>query len=516
MDRNKLLAFSAAAVAALAVASIGLGGAQAATWHDYKGDVFAGHAYGLQVPAKAKSYEVVLTGGPNASAKVALFDPSGARLAYHELSPAMGAASVGSPAPGRHVLYVYDVVDGALAVRVNADDAPALDLQEIPLAREDVSLGEQDAPAKLDKTITTKLGATPVFLTLLYQGSARDLSATVASAKGDVVTITGESGTAFAPGVFNAQTGARASQPSNIDGVAYTAKIQAESFQGELFLTALSLDLRAPAAPMAKQAPVPAPPARPEHAPARAPAAPLGAATIELEEGAATAFVVDAGKLTLASPREDEGEGDAGATDAVSVYGPDDALVAYVELSGDEPAATIDLATPGEYVAFVHQARSGKIVAQVVGGPSALVARELVLVEDEIAISVSSGGEASTLTLPHVPVALRLAVDDAVGALGSARLLNEEGVVAEAQSLAAAPGAGFLSWSQQFPERFAKGEHALRVDGVLEGELRLVVVRFVRDATAEAPAPAVENEDEEAPASGPLGLPLPRIPGVPL
>src|ERR1051325_6808204 len=104
MDRNKIVAIVAGALAALGVVACGLGTAQAASWHDYKGDVFAGHAYGLQVPADAKSYEVTLSGEPTASAKVAFFDPSGAPLGYHQLSKALTPASVASPQPGRHFL----------------------------------------------------------------------------------------------------------------------------------------------------------------------------------------------------------------------------------------------------------------------------------------------------------------------------------------------------------------------------------------------------------------------------
>jgi hypothetical protein len=323
MDRNKLVAIVVGALAMTGVVAYGLGSAQAATWHDYKGDIFAGHAYGLQVPADAKSYEVVLSGDDAASAKLAFFEPSGAKLGYYALSKDLTSASVAAPEAGRHILYVYDLQGGALSLRIDSETEPSvLDLHKIQLNKAEIDVGSQDAAGKLDKVFTAKVPTTPVFVTLLYEGSANGLDATVASAKGDVVTIADETGVAFSPGVWTTQTGTRTSDPGNLDGTAYTVTIHADKFEGRLVLTSLSLDLKAPPLPT----PVKGTPSAPS-ATATTPApVPAPGSVFALPVGKAMAFDAKAGTLVL-SAIKDSKRNDSYVSDAISIYAPDDTLL---------------------------------------------------------------------------------------------------------------------------------------------------------------------------------------------
>src|SRR5439155_262095 len=100
MDRNKLLAIVIGGIAALGAVAFLAGNAQAATWHDYAGDIYAGHAYGLVVPPNARSYEVSLSGDENATARVAAYGPDGEQIGFYSLSNALPSASVVSPAEG--------------------------------------------------------------------------------------------------------------------------------------------------------------------------------------------------------------------------------------------------------------------------------------------------------------------------------------------------------------------------------------------------------------------------------
>lgn len=489
MQRHQFLAFVVAAVAAVAGASVFmLGTAQAATWHDYKGDLYPGHAYGLQVPDQADAVEILLEGDA-ATAALALYDPAGIILAYHELDAANPAVTLEAPAEGRYVVYVYSLEDGALKVRVNALLAPlTANLQQMPLYKEEVSLTVSDGAAPLDLVKKLDLKSTPAFVTLLYEGSVRGLDATIASPKGDVLAIAGESGVAFAPGVWSSISGERASVPKNLDGLQYTVKAAAEKFEGSLVLTSLTIDHTvAPEAP---------------DAPPAAPAAPplvLGTA-FTAPEGKAMAFQATKGSIRVTNvepvvekdsdaEREREPYWSAG----LSIYAPDDSLLAYVELDRSDPNATIKLPADGEYVVFVHHASDKGLLVQLVGATTASSIRALPLAKEEFVLELGSGlyGEAATFALAHVPVALdaRLS-EDAMGALSWVRIVNDNGEVAGVSTFVRAPGVDVFDWSHESPANFAMGEHALEVQGVMEGSLTLVSHYFLRSGEAPPPAAA--------------------------
>jgi len=512
MDRNKTIAIVVGALAALAAITIGLQSVEAATWHDYKGDIYAGHAYGLLVPPNAKNYEINLAGGPNASAKLAIFDPAGAKLGYYDLSSALTSASIGGPAQGRHVLYVYDIAgDGALTLRVNSDTAPPTDLQQIPLVRNDISLASQDAAAKLDKTMSAKLENAPVFVTLLYDGSAQDLTATVASAKGDVVTITHESGTAFSPGVWTSQSGQRTSTPANLDGIAYTVTAHAEKFQGDMILTTLSLDLKAPEQ-AAKTPGAPDVKSPKMHMPAPG--------SFAINRGKAVAFAADKGTLILEDPQAHHAKNQSSyVSDVISIYAPDDKLVQVVTLSEDNATASVELVTAGEYVVYVHAASNKVVIAHLEGSKAAPEVRELKLAKEKVDLKSTEG--ASTFTLKNTPIELMLnTASDSTGVLDSASIKNEKGIVAEANDVASLGGAQMFMWTDVHRENFQAGEHTLSMSGIMPAHYELTSTYFVRAAEAKATTPAPEepaSESPEAPPTPPTPPepPAPQAPSAP-
>lgn len=525
MQRTKLYAVVVAMVMAVAAAVVVAGGASAASWHVYQGDLFAGHAYGLEVPADAEGVEFLFEGAATGRAAISVFDPEGEKVGHYELSPDLTTAAVANPDAGEYVVYVYELEEGALTVRVNAESEPPLDLAEIDLVREDVSLGTFE-PGALDKVVTTELDTTPVFLTLLYEGSSRGLDATVASEKGTVVTITDESGTAFSPGVWTSLQGERAATPANLDGVQYTVTLHAESFEGEMVLTTLALDLDGDEGwmgmPMMPGMPGQRPSEHEEHehhSHHSASSAPMAAGTFAAPPERAIAFQATAGKLLLFYPvvHEDEDQEcyDCGYT-TLSVYAPDDSVLAFVELTPDEPTAEVDLPADGEYVLFSHGVRDAMVLAKLESGEVPTL-RDLDLAEEIVEIDVGLGGDEVAFTLANVPVGMSLAFDG-VGALGMASASNEIGQVVRGDYLTGLPGFGITGGSMDLPENFAAGEHTLRVDGAFEGTIEIVSVHYLRDAEApveETPAPEADAE-EEADEESWLPLALPRLPKLPL
>lgn len=496
MQRSKVLAVVAALVAAATAAVVFAGGASAASWHVYEGDMFAGHAYGLQVPAGAESVEFILDGVEAAAGDIGVYAPDGSRVGFYALSASLTAASVANPDEGQYVVYVYEVVDGALSVRVNSEDAPALKLDEVPLAREETKIGTFPQ-GSLDQVITSDLERAPVFVTLLYEGSATGLDATVSSEKGDVVTIVDETATAFSPGVWTSMKGERLFDAANLDGAKYTVEVHADRFEGTMVLTTLALDLPMPGV----VAPAPTPTWT---KPARAPVAPVPAAseaTFALEPQEAVAFTAPAGKLLLLDPEAlaekaaEESEDDANAShdhearDAyalISIYTPDDALLTVVELSRAEPTVEVELPVAGEYVAYTRFATSDVVLAKIDGLALAPAVRQLAIERETMEVAVGAMlGEASgtDVELTHVPLELYLGFVDGVGALARVELSHEEGIVATAEQPLLVPGGAMpLGWSFTDYGAYASGMHTLTSDGAFEGTLQLAYAWYDRAA----------------------------------
>lgn len=529
MQRTKVFAVSAALVSAVVAAVLLTGGANAATWHTYSGDMFAGHAYALDVPEDAESVEFLFDSAQTGKAEIGVYAPDGKRAGYYELATGLTAASVANPSEGRYVVYVYDVTDGALSVRVNAEEAPEkLALSEVELVRTETKIGTFEQ-GPVDQVITQDLARETVFVTLLYQGSSKDLDATVSSAKGAVVTITDESASAFSPGVWTRMTGTRLFDASQLDGTKYTIEAHAAQFEGTMVLTTLAVKIDMPTPiPLVPHAPhrhAPHAPAEPA-APAERPSFESATAQFALEEGIPVAFYAEGTTLLLADPAaldEDE-DGDASYEDdcqplhgVIAIYTPGDELLSIVELSHDEAVATVELPVKGEYVAYARHVEGDVILAKI-AGQAKVDFRALATAEETITIEDLSGMRdqtSSPVEFVNVPLELSLRFVDGIGTLSSIRLDNEKGTVASSTALAVITGVDMLQWADVQPENFAKGQHTLRMDGLYDGTVEITSVHYLRDVVAEAEAEAeaedAEDSSEEEDEKEPAGLPLPPL-----
>lgn len=486
MQRSKLLVLAVATAVGLGGAMLLLGNASAATWYDYEGDLHAGHAYGLQVPTKADAYEIILDGDATATAQIALYDPAGQKLGYHTLDASDPSVLIESPAKGRHAIYVYEIEGGALKLRVDAPLAPVTtSLQEMPLYKEELALDAPSSPGPLDLDDEVTLRGTPVFLTLLYEGSAKNLDASVASPAGEVVSIVDESGTAFSPGVWSSLSGERRSEPANIDGVSYQILATAERFEGSLVLTTLTIDQAVPevTAPVVD--------------------APVVNGEIKLPVGVPIAFTATKGEVTLAQvedvvKRDNDTDQEDYYSAGLSLYAPDDTLLAYVRTDSDDENLTITLPEDGEYVAYLHHASDKAMVLRLMGSASATGVRELTTAQEEFDFDLSPGlgREGAAFEIQHVPLEVRAKLDKAsTGVLGWVNIENDNGYVASANAFAKAPGVDLFDWSSQDPANFAAGSHELRTQGVVQGKLRLVSVYYQRVTPAE---PIAEEPAEDS------------------
>lgn len=479
MQHRQLFAILAALLAAGGASLYFLGTAHAAEWKTYSGDVHPGHAYALVVPPGAQTLEVALT-GENGSAALALYAPDQSRLAYYALAPDLKAGDVASPAPGRYVLIVYEAT-GALAIRVDSKDAKDLQLQTVQLAREEIQVASADASAPLDKALTASFHAAPVFVTLLYEGSVEGLDAKIASQKGDVLAIEGESGSALSPGLAAEQTGERHSSPANLMGNAYTATVHATSFEGRMVLTALSLPSNAAAKPFV--APAPSPTVKSPGSSATASSSSSSSssgAPLRLASGKAYALHADVGDLTISAPAH---KGDPEGRAAVAqVYDPDDQLVQVVTLDASARSAAVPITRAGEYVVFVAAARDLAVYAQA---PGAHEARALTLANE-----THSAVQDKAFKIEHVPLAMRVEAWSTIGVLSHAELRNEEGLVWSQDSLVSAFGLGAATYDESYASHYKAGEHVLSASGLSDVSATVRSTYYLRDAPQPAPAPA--------------------------
>lgn len=482
MDRTKLFAVATAASFLVAGALLVAGTASAENWKTYQGEVYAGHAYGILVPAKAESLEFGFESAEG-TARFALFDPAGAKVGFYALDADTTSATIVAPKQGRYVAYVYEVGEAPLRVRVNAEEASVLDLQQVRLAREDHKLDSVATPAKLDKVLTMELRAAPAFVTLLYEGSAKDLDATVSGKAGEVLRVEDETGTALSPGVFSAQAGTRTSTPENLDGLAYTVEIHAERFEGRLVLTALSIDFATPL-PKHVHAPRPAP------TPLANGTAVLPAAQrVQVAPGEAVAFHASAGKLVLSNVAQDKDKArDHGYGDLL-LYAPDDKLVGVFTLGSSKHNVTVELPVSGEYVAYAREGNHGALFVQPrEPGP----VRALPLVKEE-----ASFAKSSAFQLNRSPVDVRLRLSGQPSALTNVVVSNAKGEVASTSALVNAPG---FAWTRQTPENFQAGAHEIDIDGLLGARVTLVTTSYVREATLPAHEPHAAGHAPAQPA----------------
>ncbi|MHB8605956.1 MAG: hypothetical protein ACYDCK_11945 [Thermoplasmatota archaeon] len=362
MQRKTMVLASLVAAAALG-GFVMAGVAFGADWHEYTGKVSAGRAYLVPVPEKSDNLDFVLTptGADAASAKISVFDPKDTKVAFYALDAKTTTGDIVSPAAGGYVFYVYELKNANLAVRLasaNTDAAKNLSLTRLTTERVDRPIYTVDNEAPLAHDLTLTIPKEPVFMTLLYDGTVSNLTATVNSEKGSVVDIAGENGVAYSPGLWSSLDGTRTLHPENLAAGTFTIHATADSFEGTLYLTGIDYH-RAMDAPVT-EAPVPATaPATPGPGETSAMHA---SPTVGVRAGVPTAITVPANVDSLRislPPMKQASANDTNSTNAsygsaaVALFGPSDELVKFLKLDDKNSSVTVSDLKDGEYVIFV-------------------------------------------------------------------------------------------------------------------------------------------------------------------
>lgn len=330
------------------------GSAIGSEWKTYEGRVSAGQAYLIDVPEGAEGLQLefvssLLSLGGGA-AHATLFTPEDERLGHYMLSGEDNVVAVDAPERGGYVLYVFEVSGGVLTVALKAEVEADLELVPLTTISTNHEVAGQSIPGAFRAVDTITLDREPVYESLLYQGSANNLSGTVRSPLGETSIVEMETGTAHGPGLFTSQTGHRESFPENFAPGIHAIDVTADEFEGTLFLT--TVDYVRPEADL----PV-------DHG--HAIDLPANAIMFHDAWEATAVEIGDAGLIEfglVAAPSEedeDEHEEEYGYYDhheyaLLSVYTPDDRLLGFVELDEENAAASLALEGPGEYVVFVY------------------------------------------------------------------------------------------------------------------------------------------------------------------
>lgn len=519
------------ALAGFVVAGTALG----ADWFEYEGRVAAGNAYFVPVPAKADTLSFVLTPGLNATAPVARFtvlDPEDGRVGNFDLGDGTRSADLVQPREGAYILYVYDLAEATLTVRLEAPDASDLRLARAEVAREDKVVLRAPEGGAVAREVVVDLPREPLFVTLLYQGRVENLEATVESPKGRVLTIAGESGTSYAPGLSVGSAGARDADLMNLASGAYRIGVKADALDGTLYFTSLQVER-----------PVLDEPVVPEEPPRKAPRAPVpppapGTPFAEIPSRVPVAVAVEESALLIALPGHFAGEDEAtdedeaenedgaphrhgahGAYTTVVVYDPADNLVGAFDLSTQKPAHVLRDLPQGEYVVFAHawSGREGDVVAGVASatGGDPPLARPIALVEGvedyghyEAPVAFEESREQVFATPP-----LGLFVDIAESELALDFRAVISGRDGEVYRQEVPLNALFLSgWSAGVASSPASARGAYAVDLTASsfiGNVKLHWITYDRavGAIEEPPKVADDDAEAEAPAQAPRGLP---------
>lgn len=440
-SKTKTLAVSALLVGAATLGILLAGTALAADWYDYTGDLHAGNAYRVTVPEGADTLEISLAAGAAGIAKVALFDPSDVKVGYYELTGDSPIMSLVDPVAGDYVLFVYEVQDAVLKLRVLTAEESDFTLATLELARNDKLLGNFKTGAALNQQFTVQLPDEPAFATLFYKGSVSGLDATLSSTKGSVLVIENESGTAMSPGVWTSEiTGERTVTPENLAAGAFVATVDAASFEGSLYLTTLSYTREIP-----------------EDVVEEVPATPVVSdKLVTLQAGKAYGVNVGdeaTGFTFLVSSQSRSGSWCCYShTPTVTIVSPEDEIVGLVAVDGYRRGAeTFEFngTGAGEYILYVQAPKGTELFMSLLGGADLVAGvREVALVEHTTSLGSvtaflpSSGKAAFTVERPLLGIAFGLQKNLASTAV-SAVFYNADGDdVASHYNLAAVGSSG--------------------------------------------------------------------------
>lgn len=511
---------AAAALGGFALAGSAIG----SEWKTYDGRVSAGQAYLIDVPEGADGLQLEFAPGllslGGGSAHATLFSPDDERVGHYMLSDEENLVAIDAPESGGYVLYVFEVQGGVLTVALKAEDAE--DLELVPLLTETTNheIAGQSIVGSFRAVDTLTLDREPVYESLLYQGSANNLSGTVTSPLGETSVVDMETGTAHGPGLFTSQSGERASFPENFAAGIHAIDVTADEFEGTLFLTTVDY-------------------VRPEISDVLHPVHPVEvpANVIMLHDSwEATAVMVPEGVSSLdfgliaAPAEEDEDEDehdhyyDYAEHALLAVFTPDDRLLGFVELDEEEAAtASLPLEGPGEYVVFVYSGVSEDAMLfaaldgglGIFGGERHLKVSETATPLAEVS-SPLAYSESFTVDMVKAPLAAGVGIDGQPGwAMDLRSVIHTE--MGEAETYEwnfrafdeATPWGGHMMHATYIGPELVTGAWEIDVEALSAmGTVTLYTLdydRLLGDDEVE------EEDEEEEPEEDEGVLPLPRL-----
>lgn len=327
-----------------------------------------GQGYAVQVGAGFDRLKLELSNPvPDAVATFSLYGPDGARAGFFRLDAGTRVSEVVTEAKGAWMVFVYKAQGSDLTLSVHGSE-PGAAMKPAEVERRETVLGQVRSTSAVDQTFTAVVGKEPVLANVYLKGSARNFQSELFTEKG-VVEVVAESEVAAAQtGAIVDSRGERSTLPQNLAAGPFTAKVKADSLSGSLMLvtlylvapdfTELTLDDEeeaeeddAPKARDRKHRPHTHAPPPPKAAP-RSKAAPPAAewtACGTIESRVPYGLDVPGGVLKLTLGEE--------VDPFVTVFSPDDRVVAVVQLEEQGQEETVALGMPGEYVLYARGMR---------------------------------------------------------------------------------------------------------------------------------------------------------------
>jgi hypothetical protein len=382
---------------------------------------------------------------------VSVWTPDGVRAGFYQLDGSTKAAEVVAN-EGVWLLFVYKVHGGDLSLSVHGNSDTPAQFAPADVQRREVTLGSVEKTGQLDETYTAVLNKEPALAGVYLRGSARMLESELRTEKGLVEVVRDEVVSAAAAGVVVDSKGERTTLPQNLQAGPFTARVKAEEISGQLVLVTLyvlapEFDLPAASpeedgAPAAQAAPPGGPHGKRPHGKGAAQAAgdePVACGTADSRTPYGLEVLQPALLRVALEEQEDP---------LVSVYDPEDQLLAVLELKEQGDTAEAMLMAPGEYVLY---ARGASVNVTLLHAKECKL-RELgmemelagVIAVPDVAADEAKGSTNFTLSTPPLDFQMQAIDADTVILDGRAEFTGPEGVAGHAYMTF---GAGLLGES---------------------------------------------------------------------
>ncbi|HEV8359679.1 MAG TPA: hypothetical protein VGR28_04400 [Candidatus Thermoplasmatota archaeon] len=378
-----------------------------------------GEGYAVQLGDSADRIKFELANMTDgALATFSVYGPDGARIGFYSLDDATHLAEIATSAKGVWTIFVYKARSSDLAVAVHGDEQAGKFLPA-HVERKELTLGTISTTEAVDHVYTAVLEEEPVLAGLYLKGTARNLQTELRTDKG-VVEVVNQEELSAAGSVIVDSKGERATMPQNLEAGPFTATVKAESMSGTLQLVALTLEqpdfsifevTDEDEAAQAEEAPhaekhkdrhtmtAPPHPAR-----AAAPPKPVYAECGELPAGVPVLLPLESSGMLRLSLGEVKDP-------AVTLFAPDDSLLAVVVLEEEGQEEMVPLGEIGDYVLY---ARGPGVQAALMGAEDCELT-ELPMAADEVATIVATGvgptSSQATFGLELAPLEFGLRMD---------------------------------------------------------------------------------------------------------